>query len=143
MSNQTISAYRSSDNTSINSDFSLWTLTGGPSSFNGVVLGGIFMFLSSVDSALSISWKVTRDIAGDEPITPVHTVDIVTGQTTATDGGVTAALGIPLSRMSGWTGTDLYLWVRSNSTASTAETITPGGTATGVSAHISYVANTY
>lgn len=45
-------------------------------------------------SAASITWYLAADSSGDIPITPEVTDTIVTGKTTATDGGVARTVGV-------------------------------------------------
>lgn len=55
-------------------------------------LGGIIDTIAA--SATTITWYVALDSAGDEPITDAVTETILTGKTTATDGGVATVLDL-------------------------------------------------
>ncbi|MDF1699551.1 MAG: hypothetical protein P1V36_00125 [Planctomycetota bacterium] len=55
------------------------------SKFSGK-LSGLFVQVSSISSAASITVRLTRDSGGDEMVVPDTTATLSTGITTATDG---------------------------------------------------------
>ena len=112
--------------------YAVWTLSGGPSTFNGLALDTLFIFVDTISSATAITWKLTRDLAGDEAITPEYSTDLVIGQTTATDGSCISGLGMLLPNMSEASLSTIYLWCKVDA-----------GSCVGASARISYEANSY
>lgn len=80
-------------------------------------LGSIDLRLTSVVTAASVTWYVSADADGNQPLTAVQTDTIVSG--TAGNGGVARVLDFPLRTTTG----SLYVWAKTNA-----------GTATGVAA---------
>lgn len=80
------------------------------------LLGWLAVEIDTIaSSAASITWYLSLDAAGDNPITDAKTTTIVTGKTTATDGGIAVALDLDYRRpTTGTTGT-LY-WVAKTNT---------------------------
>lgn len=121
-----ISQYSSSGTRSMSTTYASWTLTAPVTTFTGLELGGLWIFVNTISSATEITWKITRDSAGDEALTPEYTETLVTGQTTATDGSIANALQLPLPSMGSVDLKTIYLWVK-----------TDAGTCTGSEARIS------
>lgn len=72
--------------------------------------------------ATTITWFISADAAGDIPITSEVTETILTGQTTATDGGIVTLIEKAWSLPS--VGTQGSLWVWAKTDAGTAN-LTP------------------
>jgi hypothetical protein len=73
-----------------------------------VVLGLATLYLDTIVTAVSVTWYVSEDAAGDKPISPPKTTTIV-GQTAAT-GGVAESLDIPWKVVE-VAGT-MYIWAK-------------------------------
>lgn len=98
------------------------TLTNNQSVYNNVILGTLWIFVSSISTAATITWFLSRDSAGDEKITPSYASTIQTGQTTATDGTIISQINTVLSgRMIGSAPNTIYLHVKTD-----AGTVTVG-----------------
>jgi hypothetical protein len=63
--------------------------------FHAALLVG---YLSSIANApTTVTLRICRDAAGDEPFTPAYVATIVLGATNPTDGSVSVALDMPLA----------------------------------------------
>jgi len=74
-------------------------------------LQSLSVYVSSISSAASITWRLTRDTDGDESIITDVTGALTTGITTATDGSVNFKLNYDVSLESGDT---FYLWIKTD-----------------------------
>jgi hypothetical protein len=64
--------------------------------------------------ATTITWYVAADAGGDVPLTKEVTTTIVTGKTTATDGGAVEVLGIQYVRFDEGLGDTIYVVAKTN-----------------------------
>jgi hypothetical protein len=94
--------------TALSSSYSVIALSIVP---DRVHLGGLFGKIDTIaSSAASVTWYLAADSAGDHAITSEVTSTIVTGKTTATDGGFAEAVDIDWAFPSWATGAgSLYL----------------------------------
>jgi hypothetical protein len=65
-------------------------------------------------SAASITWYIAADSGGDVPVTAEVTTTIVTGKTTATDGGVTEAVDWDYVRSTNGTAGSLWVFAKTD-----------------------------
>lgn len=65
-------------------------------------------------SAANITWKITEDAGGDYPFAGEVTETIVTGETTATDGGITTLLRREYRVSSSGTSGSLTVWAKTD-----------------------------
>lgn len=59
-----------------------------------VHLGGVFGKIDTISGASSVTYYLAADAAGDHAVTATSTATIVTGATTATDGGFGEAIDV-------------------------------------------------
>jgi hypothetical protein len=71
--------------------------------------------LTSVSGATTITWYVSLDAAGDEPITDEITTTIV--KQTATKGAVSASMGVPVRTYGG----SIWIWHKTDAGTATAK----------------------
>lgn len=80
-------------------------------------LGPLVLEVTAIaSSATTLTWYVSRDLAGDVPVTLEVTETIRTGKTTATAGSVARDMDSPYKRNATHTPAAgrLYLWAKTN-----------------------------
>ena len=82
--------------------------------FRGVMLSCIDIRVTSIVTATTLTWYLSRDIGGDVPLTPTTTSTLVTGQTTSDSGGVVAVINRALTVQNNVYPTSVYLWAKTN-----------------------------
>lgn len=108
--------------TALSNSYTVITLATVP---DRVHLGGLFAKIDTIaSSAASVTWYLAADSAGDHAITSAVTSTIVTGKTTATDGGYAEAVDIPFAFPSWSTGAGALYLVAKTDTGTC--NITPG-----------------
>jgi hypothetical protein len=78
-------------------------------------LGPLVLELTSISGATTVTWYVSRDAAGDVPITPPQTDTILTGKTAATKGSVARDMDATYKRHPDTTQGRLYVWAKLDS----------------------------
>lgn len=92
-----------------------YTVIAVPQVPNKIQLGAIFGKIDTVaSSAAAITYYLSADAAGDHAVSAESTVTIVTGKTTATDGGFAEAIDVPWSAPSWGTAGTLYVVAKTN-----------------------------
>ena len=83
------------------------------------IASGLFVFVSSIVSATSLSVVITDDEAGDRPLIPETAATLQTGMTTATKGGAVYQIDIQVydSRE------PVFAWVKTNTGSLTVDEI--------------------
>ncbi len=96
MSGQEIYSASFTGSQALTTTFASMTLTGTKLVPNAYWLGTLWIFVNTIaSSASSLTFRITRDSAGDECIIPDTTVSFTTGKTTAADGTVIACINVP------------------------------------------------
>jgi len=86
-------------------------LTAGDAAQNGVRLERLLGKIDTISGCAVVHWYLARDAAGDHPVTAQADTSIVTGKTTATDGGTTEELGFRWQTLSGGLAKTVYVVV--------------------------------
>lgn len=124
---KSVISIKSSTTRSVTTTYTSWAIESIKTDHRGAAyiphgkLLGLFMYFESLSSATSITWKITRDVEGDEVIVPENTNTLIIGQTTATDGSLAISLEeVGIYRID----QPVYIWVKSDAgTALGAEAI--------------------
>lgn len=69
---------------------------------DGAIVGTLDLQLTSIVTATTLTVHLAADAAGDHAISPQQEVDIITGATTATDGGVSVGLNSVIASAPSW-----------------------------------------
>ena len=78
-----------------------------------IALGGLWLYLTTLVTAATLTVRITRDAVGDELVCPDFDAEIDVGATTATDGSCIIDYDrIPFYGTSGVTS--LYVWAKTN-----------------------------
>lgn len=96
----------------LSTTYALLTVTGLPTT-RRAYLSSVFLALTSVVTATSVTWYMSSDAAGDAPITAVQTDTIV--YQTGGEGGVARVLDFALHTLTG----NVYVWVKTNAGTAT------------------------
>ena len=80
---------------------------------------GLFVFLSSIAGASSLSSVLTEDAAGDRPIMPETAAGVQVGMTTATKGSIVISIDIQVYDSE----EPLYLWCKTDAGTCTVDDV--------------------
>lgn len=77
-----------------------------------LLLSGLWLYVTTIASSpTTLTVKLSRDSGGDELILPEWELDLITGQTTATDG---TAIGFLSDIALGQNLSSVYLWIKTD-----------------------------
>ena len=103
---------------SLSTTYALATLDGAHTGIvpgRKIEIGLVTCWLTSISSATTVTWYVSNDAAGDQPLTPKVTTTISTGQTSG-KGGIAATMDESITTDS----TALYVWAKTDAGTATA-----------------------